>query len=114
MEIIICTYNNAMLLDRTLSAIAVTVRAPSIIHLIYGEAYLQFSSVLVIHIWAVVFVFMGVVTLPCLIVEGLAHLTFQRTLMGAIINIVLNFLLIPHYTVVGAAIATVISQAVAS
>lgn len=57
---------------------------------------------------------MGVVTLPCFIGEGLAHLTVQRTLMGDIINIVLNFLLIPHYTVVGAAIATVISQVVAS
>lgn len=51
MEITICTYNNAMLLDRTLSEIAATVLAPSIIHFIYGEAYLQSSSVLVILTW---------------------------------------------------------------
>jgi polysaccharide transporter, PST family len=44
----------------------------------------------------------------------LTNLTLQRTALGAIINIILNFLLIPHYTVVGAAIATVISQAFAS
>ena len=95
-------------------AIPVTVLAPAIIHLCYGEAYLQSSSVLIIHIWAAIFVFMGLVTLPCFIIEGLTKLTLQRTVWGAIINVILNFILIPHYTAVGAAIATVISQAFAS
>ncbi len=95
-------------------AIPITIFAPTIIHFIYGEAYLQSSSVLVIHIWAAIFVFMGVATLPCFIVDGLARLTFQRTFLGAIINVILNCVLIPRYTIVGAAIATVISQATAS
>jgi polysaccharide transporter, PST family len=95
-------------------AIPITVLAPAIINFTYGEAYLQSSSVLIVHIWAAIFVFMGLVTLPCFIIEGLTNLTLQRTALGAIINIILNLLLIPHYTVVGAAIATVISQAVAS
>lgn len=95
-------------------AVPVTVLAPNIIQLFYGAEFLQSSSVLVIHIWAAIFVFMGVVTLPCFIAEGLTDLTLRRTLLGAVINVVLNLLLIPRYTVVGAAVATVISQAVAS
>lgn len=95
-------------------AVPVTVLAPNIIQLFYGAEFLQSSSVLVIHIWAAIFVFMGVATLPCFIAEGLTDLTLRRTLLGAVINVVLNLLLIPRYTVVGAAVATVISQAVAS
>lgn len=95
-------------------AVPITVLAPQVIQFCYGTAYLEASSVLVIHIWAAVFVFMGVTTLPYFIAEGLTDLTFQRTLMGAIINVVLNFFLIPRYQGVGAAVATVISQAIAS
>jgi polysaccharide transporter, PST family len=95
-------------------AVPVTILAPSIIQLCYGKDYLSSSSVLVVHIWAAIFVFMGVATLPYFIAEGLTQLTLRRTVLGAIINVVLNFFLIPSYMGVGAAIATVISQAVAS
>jgi polysaccharide transporter, PST family len=95
-------------------AIPATFLGPAIIRLCYGEVYLQSSTVLIVHIWAAVFVFMGVVTLPCFIADGLGQLSLRRTILGATINVLLNLLLIPHYTVVGAAIATVISQAVAS
>ena len=37
---------------------------------------------------------------------------FYRTALGAIVNIGLNFLFIPHWGVVGAAYATLISYAV--
>jgi PST family polysaccharide transporter len=41
-------------------------------------------------------------------------LSFQRTALGAVVNVILNFLLIPDYGPVGAAVATVISQATAA
>jgi PST family polysaccharide transporter len=69
---------------------------------------------LAIHIWASLFVFMGVGTSSWFIAEGLTQFALRRTLLGAITNILLNFFLIPSYGGVGAAIATVISQAVAS
>lgn len=95
-------------------AIPVTLLSPAIIQLCYGPGYAQSSAVLTVHIWASIFVFMGVATLPCFVVDGLTTLTLRRTLLGAIVNVILNLLLIPHYTVIGAAIATVISQAIAS
>ena len=81
---------------------------------LFGQGYAAAGSVLAIHIWASVFVFMGIATSSWFVAEGLTHLSFRRTLTGAIINIGLNFLLIPQYAGIGAAIATVISQAVAS
>ena len=95
-------------------ALPMTFVSPTIMTLLFGEGYAAAGSVLAIHIWASVFVFMGVATSSWFVAEGLNHLSFRRTLTGAIINIGLNFLLIPQYAGLGAAIATVISQAVAS
>ena len=41
-------------------------------------------------------------------------ITFQRGVMGALANVLLNFLLIPIYGIVGAAIATLIAQIIAN
>ena len=46
--------------------------------------------------------------------ENLQKYSFYRTLAGAIINIILNYILIPKYGIYGAAFATLVSQAVAS
>ncbi|MFM7439471.1 MAG: polysaccharide biosynthesis C-terminal domain-containing protein, partial [Snowella sp.] len=45
--------------------------------------------------------------------ENLTKLSFATTLMGAISNMLLNLVLIPTYAGVGAAIATLISYAIA-
>ncbi|MEC4686376.1 MAG: polysaccharide biosynthesis C-terminal domain-containing protein [Nitrospirota bacterium] len=58
------------------------------------------------------FVFLGVARTQYLINEGLIRFSFFTTSLGAIINLILNFILIPQYEGVGAAIATVVSYAV--
>jgi PST family polysaccharide transporter len=57
---------------------------------------------------------MGVATSTWFIAEGLNNVSLGKTLLGAILNVILNFLLIPKYAGLGAAIATIISQAVAA
>ena len=57
---------------------------------------------------------MGIAANLWFIAEGLTQETFKRSMMGAIINILLNFLMIPRYGIFGAAISTVVSQAFAS
>jgi PST family polysaccharide transporter len=57
---------------------------------------------------------MGIATGIWFVAEGFTHLAFQRNLIGAVTNIFLNLFLIPAYAGVGAAIATVISYAIAS
>jgi O-antigen/teichoic acid export membrane protein len=92
-------------------ALPMTFLATSIVVFLYGAAYAQAGTVLSIHIWASVFVFMGVASGQWFVAENRQILSFQRTLLGAAINIVLNYLFIPYFGVLGAAYATVIAQA---
>jgi len=94
-----------------LISIPLSLLATHIISALYGKSYLAAGSILSIHIWASVFVFIGVGQGPWNITEGLIKLSLQRTLAGAIMNIALNVILIPRYGGIGAAIATVVSYA---
>ncbi len=95
-------------------ALPMTFLSNWLVTLLYGEAYREAGQILMIHIWAGVFVFMGVASSKWFISEGLQrHLTIN-TVAGAIMNILLNIFLIPKYGIYGAAIATVMSQALAS
>ena len=46
--------------------------------------------------------------------ENLQMLAFWRTFYGMVLNVILNFLLIPDYGVQGAAVATLASQSIAA
>ncbi len=95
-------------------ALPVSFMSDWIIQILYGENYSAAADVLAIQIWASVFVFSGIASSRWFLVENLQRYSFYRTLAGAVINIALNYFLIPNYGVVGAAWATLISQAVAS
>jgi len=85
-----------------------------IVTALFGSAYTEAGPILAIHIWASVFVFLGVASSQHLVAENRQILSLQRTLLGAAINIFLNFLLIPILGTIGAAIATVFSYAFAA
>jgi PST family polysaccharide transporter len=112
-------YRRITQLLKILNVVAISIAIPmtffsgTLITFLFGNDYVEAGSILAIHIWAALFVFMGVATSPWFIAEGLTDLSFRRTLLGAITNVVLNFLLIPTYAGIGAAIATVISYGVA-
>ncbi|RFZ91846.1 flippase [Mucilaginibacter conchicola] len=85
--------------------------ASSLIYKLYTPEYAYAAPTLSVHIWSGVFVFLGAANSQYLIAENYAKLTFLRTGFGAIVNIVLNLLLIPHMGMMGAAIATLIAYA---
>lgn len=95
-------------------AVPMTLLSNTVIHLLYGAAYTEASTVLAIHIWGAVFVFLGVAQGPWILAEGFTKLMLWRTLAGALTNVALNLILIPHYGIVGAAVATLIAQFVAA
>lgn len=95
-------------------AIPMTFLSDYVVHLLYGSQFSASGGVLVIHIWSAVFVFLGVASSKWFIAEGLQRYSFYRTLTGAILNVGLNLLLIPRYGINGAAVATLVSQIVAS
>ncbi|MEH2250644.1 flippase [Nostoc sp.] len=95
-------------------ALPLTFLSDKIIMVMFGSGYAEAGTILAVHIWTSLFVFMGLATSPWFIAEGLNHVSLGKTLFGAILNIILNLLLIPKYAGLGAAIATIISQAAAT
>jgi polysaccharide transporter, PST family len=106
--------NRVLVLGSIGIALPMTFLSQVLMVMLFGDKYADSGGVLAIHIWAAVFVFTGVATSSWFVAENLTHLQLYRTLGGAIANVLLNFILIPLYGVTGAAIATVISQAIAS
>lgn len=95
-------------------AIVMFIAAPYLVPLAFGEAFVSGVSVLQIHIWAGVFIFMRYLISQHLIICGLEPLSLASHGIGALLNVALNFWLIPLYGIDGAAWATLISYAYAS
>ncbi len=90
-------------------AIPLSILSKHVIPLVYGVSYQDAGTILSIHIWASMFVFIGVGQGPWNLTEGYMKLSLQRTIAGAVLNVAINLVLIPLYGGIGAAIATVIA-----
>jgi PST family polysaccharide transporter len=106
-------YNYMVLLSVGLALITVPA-SRVVVSLIFGKDYLPAASILSVHIWTGVFVYIGVVGGQQLIHEQLTKIELRRAFLGAAVNLILNFLLIPRYGGIGSAWATLIAQATAS
>ncbi len=95
-------------------AIVVSLSANFIINMLYGNQYEGAGTMLSIHIWSGIFVFLGSASSQFLLAEGFTLTSFMRTALGALVNILLNIWLIPLYAGVGASIATLIAYCVAT
>ncbi|QQS35235.1 MAG: flippase [Ignavibacteriales bacterium] len=95
-------------------ALPVTFLSTFIISILYGEKFLPAADVLTIYIWAGVAVFLGIASSQYLINENLTKLSFYRTFVGMVVNVILNLVLIPVYGIVGSAIATLVSYSMAT
>jgi len=88
-------------------ALLVTFTAHIIIPFLYGEGYAAASRMLMIHVWAGIPVFLSIVLVQYLFVEGEYKIYLYSNLSGLTVNMCVNFFLIPAYGGTGAAIATV-------
>lgn len=91
-------------------ALPITLVSDQLILLLYGSKYQYASSVLIVHVWAGIFVFLGVAFGKFLAAENLTKKAFYRTLLGAVINVALNLVLIRKFGIIGAAVATFLGQ----
>ena len=92
-------------------ALPMTFLSTHVVVWLFGKSYETGGPILAIHIWAAVFVFLGCVQSIWDVNEGRTINSLQRKVLGAVINIVLNLVLIPLYAGLGAAVATVVSYA---
>lgn len=95
-------------------AILITLTSTLLISFLYGEEYNFAAKVLNIHIWAGVFIFMRALLSKWLIAEGLLKFSLLTHGIAALTNIVLNYIWIPQFGIIGAAWATFISYALSS
>lgn len=94
-----------------LVSIATVFIGPLFITIVFGKAYSGAGSVLIIYIWSGVFVSFGLIFSKRLVADNLQKYLTAFIVAGAVINIILNYLLIPHLRLTGCALATLIAQA---
>ena len=95
-------------------ALPISILSPFIVVWLFGPKYSAAAAILAVHIWASIFVFLGVAREQFLIAEGFFVFSLISTVTGALANVVLNLLLIPPYGGLGAAIATAISYGISA
>jgi O-antigen/teichoic acid export membrane protein len=92
--------------------IGVTILSDRFVHIIYGPSFAPSSPALQILIWAEVIIFVSYITSYVLLSMKKQKIVVAATIFGAIFNIALNLILIPKYSYIGAAIATLATELV--
>ena len=103
-----------IILSTVLLAIGISVFSDRIILMLYGEAYIESGGILSVYAWSLCFMGLLVGSSKYLLVIGRNDIIFKRSIYGLVSNVILNFLLIPTYGILGAAYATLISYFIAS
>lgn len=91
-------------------SIFMTVFANLIISILYGQSYMPAVGVLQIAVWYVTFSNIGSVESIWVVSESKQNYLPWINLFGAILNILVNFSLIPVWGAIGAAFASVVTQ----
>lgn len=90
-------------------AIPTTFLGGWVVRLLYGEEYRAAGPMLVVLIWSVMFVLFGVARSVFLTTMNWGKVHLFTVFLGAVINVILNVVLIPRYGGMGAAIASCIA-----
>ena len=91
-----------------------TAFSKPIILLLYGEKYLAAVPSLSLIVWYSAFSYFGAINNMYMVSEYKSRWVQLTTLSGAVVNVVLNFLLIPRLGIIGAALASLLTQFVAN
>ncbi|GMR18012.1 MAG: flippase [Gammaproteobacteria bacterium] len=98
-----------MVIVSVVAGVLILIVAEQIIILVFGSEYRDAVEVLQIYIWSSVFVFLIIATGSYLLAENKTIFLLFRYTLGMVINVALNWLLIPVYGIEGSAFATLIA-----
>jgi len=90
--------------------VGICVLAKPIILILYGNQYLNAVPALRLVVWYTSFSFLGTVRNIWILAEGKQSVLWKINMVGAMANVVLNYFMIPHWGIHGAAIASVFTQ----
>lgn len=91
-------------------ALSISLFAKPVIYILYGKEFFGAILCLRVAIWYTAFSYLGSVKSIWLIAEKKNNYVMIFSVLGAVSNIIINFLLIPIYGIVGAAIATLLTE----
>lgn len=100
---------NMMAFIGYLVALPVMFIAGWVVEHLYGAAYSRAGSMLALLIWAGMFVNLGVARSAFMMSMNWTKIHFMSVFAGCLINVLLNYILIPHYGGMGAVIASLIA-----
>ncbi len=91
-------------------ALGITIFSKLIVEILYGQEYLGATIPLIILSWSTIFAYLGTARGVWVVCENKNKYTKRYVFWGAIVNLILNAILIPTIGICGAAIATLIAQ----
>ena len=91
-------------------SVGMTVLAKPIVLLLYGAEYSKTAGILAVAVWYNTFGYYGSVRNIWILAEEKQKYLTAINVMGASANVILNFVMIPVWGAVGAAIASIITQ----
>jgi len=91
-------------------AVFITFLADKIIFIICGPGYAPSVIALQILIWSVIFMFINTLSLNLLGSVNMQVVVTKIAAFGAVFNIILNIVLIPEFSYIGSAAATVLTE----
>lgn len=90
-------------------ALPSTILAPWLVSFLFGAEYSSAIGILQIYVWSSIGLFLGTAITQYFLSENNTMATFYYNLFSMIVNVVLNFILIPRIGFTGAALATLVS-----
>ena len=93
-------------------ALGITIFSNLIINILYGAEYLGAKNALIISAWYPIFAQLGSARNTWIVINNKNKYSKKYVFWGAVVNFILNSILIPKYGIDGAAIATLITQIV--
>lgn len=106
--------NMGVLWISILAGVFFTIFGRVVIYIVNGKAFLAAVPVLWVLIWSRMFSLMGTTRSIWMLCEGMEKYIKYFVALGAFINVVLNWMLIPILGAVGAAIATLVTEVLSS
>lgn len=105
-----CQLYSVVIYLSLLQSLFMTLFAPLIVSILYGPEYTQTVSALQLVVWYTTFSYLGGVRNIWILADGKQKYLWIINLSGALANVILNFILIPVIGIMGAALASLITQ----
>jgi O-antigen/teichoic acid export membrane protein len=99
-------YFDIMLFLWLANAIPISLLSGSIISILYGPSFSPSGDILAVYIWGQFGASLGIARISYLTIRGILKYSLYTAILGAVLNICLNYFLIPRYQAMGATVAT--------